>query len=109
MRHSAMNLVASAAFCVVAGHAQATTVQFTGFANGSEPIHFSIASPNAVSGSASAGGFLTSIDGGSSITTYCVDLYQYISLPATYTDYQPATAHAFFNPNAYTGRLGNRL
>ena len=65
--------------------------------------------PNVViSGAASAGGILTSLNGSASFETYCVDLYQHIGFGETYTDYTlPNTTHTFANSQAYVdlGRL----
>ena len=102
-------LLAAAFVLSGVSQAQAASVVFSGFANGSESVNFSLTAPNAVvSGSGSAGGFLTSLNGSASFETYCVDLYQHISFGETYSDYTlPNTTHTFANSHAYTdlGRL----
>jgi len=89
--------------------ARADNVTFTGFAHGSETVAFSITAPNAVaSGTVSAGGFATILNGSPSFVTYCVDLYQHISFVTLYSDYSaPGTTHVFANNRAYAdlGRL----
>ena len=91
------------------GHARANDVTFTGFAHGSESVNFSLVAPNAVtSGSASAGGFATILNGGPSFETYCVDVYQHIGFGTLYPEYgAPGTGHVFSNDRAYAdlGRL----
>ena len=103
------SLLGAAMALAFASHADAADVSFSGFAHGSESVNFSLTAPNvAVSGAASAGGFLTSLNGGTSFETYCVDLYQHISFGDTYSDYTlPNTSHTFINANAYAdlGRL----
>jgi hypothetical protein len=94
---------------VVAAPARANDVTFTGFAHGSESVDFSLASPNvAASGSVSAGGFATVLNGGPSFVSYCVDLYQHIAFGTLYPEYGvPGTSHTFANDRAYAdlGRL----
>ncbi len=94
----------------VSMQAHADSVSFSGFANGSESVNFTLTTPNvATSGSASAGGFATVLNGGPSFETYCVDVYQHITFgDPPYTDYSaPGTSHVFANGNAYAdlGRL----
>jgi hypothetical protein len=101
--------VAAACALGVTLQARADNVDFTGFVHGSESVNFSITGPSPTSGSASAGGFATTLNGGPSFETYCVDLYQHINFsdPA-YPEYTaPGTTHVFANSNAYTdlGRL----
>ena len=94
-----------AAACILsAGGARAETVLFSNFANGSSSVGYTLGGANpAASGRASAGGFLTSVNGGASFVSYCVDLYQYISFGTPYADYYtPAPALAFNNASAYT-------
>jgi hypothetical protein len=93
-----------------ASQAQADTVSFTGWANGYDVARFQLQGSNANSLDENvlvgAGGFNT-LFGGSSFTSYCVDLYQEISLPSTYSDYSDVSTHVFHNTNAATdiGRL----
>jgi hypothetical protein len=100
-----------AAACLLLGAAasHADTVNFLGYANGSAGISYAIAStPAPVSGSAGAGGIATTLNGGPSFVTFCVDLYDHIGF-TSYTGYTlvPPFGHAFTNPNAYAdlGRL----
>ena len=80
--------------------AHAADVTFSGFAHGSETVTFAVSSPNAPAGfTVSAGGFSTSVNGGASFVSYCVDLYQTISFGSTYNDYS-AGPHTFANANA---------
>ena len=94
-----------------AGHARADNVTFTGFAHGSESVNFALSTPNvATSGSASAGGFATVLNGGPSFVSYCVDVYQHIAFGSVYPEYTgPGTSHVFINDRAYAdlGRLYN--
>ncbi len=89
--------------------ARGDNVTFPGFAHGSETVAFSITAPNAVaSGTVSAGGFATILNGSPSFVTYCVDLYQHISFGTLYSDYTaPGSTHIFANNRAYAdlGRL----
>jgi len=103
MRHIVRGVVA-AALGVVALDASALNVDFLGFGHGSQTVSYSLTAPNAVkSGSASAGGFLTSVNRCPSFETYCVGVYQTMNFadPA-YPNYTLVTgaAHAFSNPNA---------
>jgi len=99
--------------CVMLGatQAQADTLDFLGFANGSRWVNFSVSAPNvAASGSVSSGGFAVSLNSGPSFTAYCVDLYQSISFSApAYNNYSVVAGplHAFANADAATdiGRL----
>lgn len=91
-------------------HAHADSVAFTGYANGATNTNFSTSAPNTpVSGATGAGGFATSLNGGPTFTSYCVDLYEHIGFGSTYTNYTPVSgaAHAFANAsaNADIGRL----
>jgi len=112
--HSITLRLAAATFALAAAttSAYADTVIFPGYAHGSESVgynlNYGVGSPLNVSGSAGAGGFLTSLNGGTTFETYCEDLYQTISFNTLYSDYTaPGTSHAFHNANAYTdlGRL----
>jgi len=88
--------------CTLLGAAQANAadVRFNEFANGQETVHLSLTTPNtAINEFVYAGGFSATLDGGPSFTTYCVDVYHFLSFGPTYTDYNvvPGTAHAFAN------------
>src|ERR1700704_1653770 len=78
-----------ASLSLIAAHARADDVSYSGFANGAETVTFSVSAPNtALTEYVYAGGFLTSLNGGPSFTTYCIDLYQFIAFGApAYTDY----------------------
>src|SRR5437764_8668310 len=100
------NLKLLAIACVLAAtQARAEDVTFAGFAHGSETVDFALSYPDASlnrSGSTSAGGFLTVLNGGPAFESYCVDLYQYISFGTTYHDYTlPGTTHVFTNASDY--------
>jgi len=105
------SIVAAAFALAAAAPARADDVTFTGFAHGSQSVDYSLFAPNAAaSGSASAGGFATVLNGGPSFVSYCVDLYQHISFGTLYPEYTPpGTGHVFINPRAYDdlGRLYN--
>ena len=97
--------IALAATLLGAAPAHAGVVNFSGFANGSETVTLSLSAPNvATTESVQAGGFLATLDGGPSFTTYCVDVYQFLSFGTNYTDYNfvSGTAHAFANSHAAT-------
>ena len=69
--------------CLVFGaaQAQATLVDFQGFANGSRTVNFSLSAPNVTtSGFTEAGGFNTLVDNSKLVTSFCVDLYEFLSL-----------------------------
>ena len=89
---------------LTATQAGAADVLFSGFAHGSQTVQYSLSGSNAAkSGSAAAGGFATSLNGGPSFESYCVDLYQTISFGVHYPEYTgPGTSHVFNNGNAYT-------
>jgi len=97
------SIVAAAFALAAAAPARADDVTFTGFAHGSQSVDYSLFAPNAAaSGSASAGGFATVLNGGPSFVSYCVDLYQHISFGTLYPEYTPpGTGHVFINPRAY--------
>ena len=88
-RIAAATLVACTA---IAAHAD--NVTFLGYANGSAPINFAVMAP-ATSGSTSAGGFNTQLNGGPTFASFCIDLYQGFSFNTAYTDYTPVAANAF--------------
>ena len=89
------------------GHALAANVTFTGYFNGSESVAYSLGGTNpARSGSTSAGGFATVLNGGPTFETYCVDLYQFINFGTTYTDYSGPTFSHVFNNAAAAADLG---
>jgi len=87
-------------------HAQATLVDFQGFANGSQSVNFALSAPNTVlSGSTQAGGFTALVDNSRVVTTYCVDLYESLSFSdPVYTNYTwvDGSLHAFKNTRADT-------
>lgn len=92
--------------CLVLGatQAQATLVDFQGFANGSRTVNFALSAPNVTtSGFTAAGGFNTLIDNSRLVTSFCVDLYEFLSFsdPA-YTNYNlvDGSLHAFKNTRA---------
>jgi hypothetical protein len=94
--------------CLVLGAAQAhaTLVDFQGFANGSRTVNFALSSPNVTtSGFTEAGGFTTLVDNTKLVTSYCVDLYEFLSFsdPA-YSNYTlvDGSMHAFKNTRADT-------
>jgi hypothetical protein len=109
MRLAPLSSIALACGLALGVEAQAADVTFTGFAHGSETVSFSLSAPNgAASGSVSAGGFATTVNGGTSFETFCVDLYQHISFGTLYPEYSgPGATHVFANSRAYAdlGRL----
>lgn len=109
MRKMTFSLFAAALTLGIANHARADSVLFTGFAGGSQSVHYQLLAPNAAtSGNANAGGFATVLNGGPSFVTYCVDLYERINFGTTYTNYTgPNTSHVFANASAHAdlGRL----
>jgi len=112
MRKTAVSVAAALCALAAATTAQADTVAFSGYAHGSQTVTFTVpaqSGPGTASNTVGAGGFSTTLNGGPSFTSYCVDLYQSIGFGSTYTDYTVAApgAHAFANSNAYAdlGRL----
>lgn len=91
------------AACLTATAAHADTVEFLGYSNGSESVTYTLIAPNTlVNGTANAGGFLTTLNGGPSFTSYCIDLYQTISFNTPYNNYTPVGGgHVFANATAY--------
>jgi PEP-CTERM motif len=95
--------LAALAFAALQAHAgpvaSTSKVEFLGFTNGSVVTTEVTVAPNPLSNSTvNAGGFSTSLNGGTSFTSYCTDLFQRISFHSVYTDYTPVTAAA-----QYTG------
>ena len=98
----AKNLLAAAITVAFAAPALADDVLFTGYANGSEAITYTLSGPNpAITGTAGAGGFATQINGGSSFVSYCIDLYQTIAFGVTYDDYSLNQALVLPNSSFY--------
>jgi hypothetical protein len=103
--------LAIACLALASLHASASTVVFSGYANGSTNTAFATSAPNVVtSGSTGAGGFATILDGGPTFTSYCVDLYQYLSFGPAFTDYTLVSGAAHFTgvhatANADIGKL----
>ncbi|MDL2339301.1 MAG: PEP-CTERM sorting domain-containing protein [Pseudomonadota bacterium] len=100
----------AACLALGAAQAQASVVEFQGFANGSQTVNYSLTAPNApVSGFTSAGGFNVLLDSSTHLITYCIDLYQHISFNTAYTSYTQVngSAHLFANSRASNdiGRL----
>ncbi len=108
MRLIAATSIALACAFALSSPARAADVTFTGFAHGSETVTFSLTAPNAVaSGTVSAGGFATILNGGPSFVSYCVDLYQHISFGTLYPEYTPpGTSHVFANAARAYADLG---
>ncbi len=103
MSRSLIAPIALACTLLCAMHARADSVSFAGFANGSKTVNIQLSNPNvAKSLSTTAGGFSTSLNGGPSFVSYCIDLYEYISFGPTYTDYAlvSGAAHSFKNADA---------
>ena len=103
MKHILHRIAAAALLAGCAMTAHADNVTFTGYANGSQFIDFTIVStPAPVHGQTNAGGFATTLNGGPSFTSFCVDLYEHIGFGTPYSDYTavPGTAHAWTNPTA---------
>ena len=100
------NVIVSAAiagFVLVAAPAHAENVTFSGFADGSKSVNYKLSAPNiSVQGSANAGGFDTSVNGGASFVSYCIDLYQTIGFNTPYNGYSEVlgSAYNFANTNA---------
>ncbi len=114
MPHLLNKSVALACIAFAAAHSHAATLQIAGFANGSVATSYNLYAPNvAVSGSTQAGGFASSLDGGASFTSFCIDLYQFNAASSTNYTLVSGAAHAFANPTAAVdlGRLyaENRL
>jgi hypothetical protein len=97
MRTPALLLSATFIFSSAQVLAAPVDVDFLGFAHGSETVNFSVTGAH---GAVNAGGFSTSLNGGASFTSYCVDLFQTISFtdPA-YHNYEDVLAvnHVFAN------------
>ena len=104
MKHSHFRRCLGACLVLGAAQAHATLVDFQGFANGSRSVNFELSSPNvSTSGYTEAGGFTTLVDNTRTVTSYCIDLYEFLrfSDPA-YTNYTLAdgSLHAFKNTRA---------
>ena len=100
MNHSLIAPIALACTLLCASQANAADVKFSSFANGSETVNVALSTPNTASNiSVPAGGFLTSLNGGASFTTYCIDLYEFINFGTTFTDYSvvAGASHVFAN------------
>ena len=103
MSRSLIAPIALACTLSFAAQARADTVSFAGFANGSQSVDIALGSPNVPKNlSTQAGGFTTSLNGGPSFVSYCIDLYEYLSFGTPFTDYTlvPAASHAFTNAAA---------
>lgn len=103
MTRSLIAPIALACTLLFAAQAHADNVAFSGYANGSQSVNIQLASPNvATSLSSNAGGFSATLNGSPSFTTYCIDLYEYISFNHTFNDYHlvAGSAHAFANSHA---------
>ena len=92
---------------VLAAHAD--NVDFLGYTHGSKNITLTVTAAPAHAATG-AGGFLTTLNGGPSFTTFCVDVYQHIGFadPAYPEYYQVAgNLFPFTNPhaNADLGKL----
>ena len=100
--------IACLAFGAAQAHA-AITVTDLGAFNGGVAASFTLTAPNvASSGSTTAGGFRSSLDGGTtSFETYCVDLYQFLGNSSDYTLVSGAAHYAapHANRNADIGKL----
>ena len=82
---------------------QAASVAVSGFVNGSKSVNVALSSPNtSLSLTTDAGGLSTSLNGGASFTSYCIDLYQDIDFGTTYSGYtlKAGALHTFANSNA---------
>jgi hypothetical protein len=105
MKHIYVQRWLGACLVLGAAQAQATLVQFQGFANGSRSVNFALSSPNVTtSGFTEAGGFTALVDNTRTVTTYCVDLYESLGFGTTYTNYNlvDGSLHAFKNTRADT-------
>lgn len=104
MRKLAFHAIAASVLALCNVDARADAVQFLGYAHGSVPIDFHLSGTSSTNGSTNAGGFITQLNGMSStFTTYCIDLFQYISFnQPPYTDYSVVGggSFAFRNSNA---------
>ena len=104
MNRSLITPIALACALLGAASAHATdTVSFGDFANGFEQVDVSVVAPNVpLTESVQAGGFLASVNGGPSVVTYCINLYDGVQLDTTYTNFvlTDTSGHSFANPNA---------
>ena len=103
MNTSIRRLIATAVASLAAGGAWADSVTFPGFAHGSETVTIHLTAPDKpVTENVYAGGFLTSLNGGPTFESYCIDVYQNISFgDAPYGDYSAVgSSHVFNNPSA---------
>jgi hypothetical protein len=106
MSHPLIKSVALACIAVASVSAQADNVSFAGFANGKETVNIVLSAPDAPTSisNGNAGGFTTSLNGGASFTTFCVDLYQNLGFNNNYSGYSlvDGSAYSFANANANT-------
>lgn len=92
-------IAAAVALVVTAGavSAQSTTVKFNGWAEGNSGISATynfLRDPRtnaASSGAGTGGGFNITVNGTDSFAAYCTELFQYISIGSTYTNYTRVT------------------
>jgi hypothetical protein len=88
-----------------AANANADTVAFQGFANGYESFSVALSGNTPLNlEDVHAGGFVASVNGGPSFTSYCINLFEDLNPQETYTAYtrMDTSGHTFANPNAAT-------
>jgi hypothetical protein len=87
---------------LVAIHAKAGDVSFSGYVHGAQTVQTSVTTPaGAYNGLTPAGAFAASYNG-ISFTTYCIELNEPVGFGTTYTNYNAVagSAHTFANSNA---------
>ena len=105
MSRSLIAPIALACTLLCATQARADNVSFAGFANGYQTVTVALSSPNLpLTQTVQAGGFMTSLNGGPSFATFCIDLYQHLDFSSTFNDYHvvAGASHSFANANANT-------
>ncbi len=105
MKLNVLKTLAAAAIALGTAHAQAEWVTFPGSSHGAKDVNYQVSNGSTTaSGFGGAGGLLTSVNGGPTFTSYCVDLFEYISFGTPYSNYTlvDGSAHAFTNTRADT-------
>lgn len=103
MKLNVLKTLAAAAIAFGTAQAQADWVSFPSSSHGGKTVNYSVTNGTATaSGFGYAGGFNTTLNGGATFTSYCVDLFEYLSFGSTYSNYTllDGSAYGFVNARA---------